>query len=52
MYCTDLSLLALEEDQAFTSAWVENPEYFSSMYERSMEGKRPEGRFIYTIQAQ
>ena len=51
MYLTEISFLPFKEDQAFTKASVENPEYFSSMYERSMEGKRLDGRFIYRIQA-
>ncbi|KAL2528948.1 Uncharacterized protein Fot_21549 [Forsythia ovata] len=35
-----MPLLCLREAQTFNSAWVERPEYLSSMWVRSMEGKR------------
>lgn len=43
-------MLRLKEDHALKSAWVERPEYLSSMYVRSKEGNRPDGRFIFQFQ--
>lgn len=45
-------LLFCMVDQAFNNAWVERPEYLSSMYVTSREGKRLVGRFIYQIYTQ
>jgi len=48
----DVSLLPFREDKAFNNAWLERPAYLSSIYVRSIEGKRLVGRFIYQIDVQ
>lgn len=46
----EMPVLRLREDQKFNSAWVERPEYLSSMWVISTEEKTLDGIFIWENQ--